>query len=126
MTAMSISKMAFVAAAAAAVFSVSTTEFSVGINPVTAQKREAYEAARFLTPEGKTASDSEMERLTYKGVPAADSPLVNDALLHSESWPELAQGKLYGYTATLMANAERDGTGVPEARTAADRILQDC
>jgi hypothetical protein len=41
-----------------------------------------------------------------------EAPL--SAHMRTADWPELAQGKLCEYTATLIGNADRDGTPVPE------------
>lgn len=97
MSVMSIPNMALVAAAAVAVFSLTTTDFSDGTNPVgaevAAEEREAYEAARFLTPEGKAVAEEGLARITAKTDQATSgADVLNDALLRPHDWPALAQG----------------------------------
>lgn len=129
---MSTVRRTLTAAAVAAVFLALATGCSDGVNPVgavvTIEEREAYEAARFQTPEGKAAAERELARITAGDLPGHSSaPDVNDVLLHPADRPEMAKGKLCEYTATLIGNADRDGTAVPEkARAAAKRILERC
>jgi hypothetical protein len=111
-------------AAAAAVFLTLATGCSEGVNPVgavaTNEDREAYEAARFLIPEGKAAADRELARISSGARPGRlVAPDVNDVLRRPQDCPAAAQGKLCEYTATLMGNADRDGTAVPEKVRAA-------
>lgn len=132
MSFMSNVRKAVTTMAAAAVFLTVATGCSDGINPVgvvvTDQEREAYEAARFGTPEGNAVADRELARMTSGNLYSVPvTPDVNSVLLRPGDWPELAKGKLCEYTATLIGNADRDGTAVPEkARTAANRILERC
>lgn len=113
-------------------FPALATGCSDGVNPVgavvTEEEREAYEAARFRTPEGKAAAERELARITAGALPGhSGAPDVNDVLLRPADSPEIAQGKLCEYTATLIGNADRDGSAVPEkARVAATRILERC
>jgi hypothetical protein len=119
MSAMSTVRKTLAAAAAAAALLTLATGCSDGVNPtgtvITTEDREAYEAARFQTPEGKAAADRELARITTGALPGRSAaPDVNDVLLRPADWPEMAQGKLCEYTATLIGNADRDGTVVPE------------
>lgn len=134
MSAMSNPIKTLIAAAAMALILTSATGCSDGLNPVgvvvTDQEREAYEAARFQTPEGKAAAEKELARLSLsaRSRPGDTSSLdVDDVLLRPKDWPVLAKGKLCEYTAALVNNADRDGNAVPaEARAAAKRILARC
>ena len=129
---MSNPKRTLLAVAASALILAAVTGCSDGLNPVgvivTDQEREAYEAARFQTPEGKAAAEKELARINARTTTTVSaSPDVNDVLLRPKDWPALAQGKLCEYTATLVTNADRNGNAVPdEARAAANRILANC
>lgn len=117
---------------AASMILTSATGCSDGINPVgvtvTEEEREAYEKARFLTPEGKAAAEQELARIHGQAIPAdTATPDVNDALMHPEDWPGLAGSKLCEYTAALISTAHRSGTAVPEKATlSVERILERC
>lgn len=127
---MSTPRIALIVLAAAAVSLAASGGFSDGSprtsGVISPSEREAYEEANFNTPEGKLAAElAQLSAGTHPESPAV--PDVNDALLHPKEWPVLAKGKLCEYTATLMGNADRDGTAVPEtARGAAKRILDRC
>ncbi|TSE15016.1 hypothetical protein B1A87_002880 [Arthrobacter sp. KBS0703] len=94
---MSTVRKTLATAAAAGALLALATGCSDGVNPtgtvITAEDREAYEAARFQTPEGRAAADRELARITTGALPGRSSaPDVNDVLLRPADWPEMAQG----------------------------------
>ena len=107
---------------------VSVTGCSAANSVVTEEDREAFEATRFPTPEGQSAADGEQTRASSNTAqPGSVVPDLNDVLLHPEEWRAVARGKLCEYTTSLMSNAARDGTAVPEStQRAAEGILERC
>lgn len=132
MSRMSNPRKTLIALAAAALVLSAATGCSDGQRTaavdVTPESRAAYEAARFGTPDAKIASSLELARLaaeTKSDSPAADG--IANTLLNPQKWQAQAHAKLCEYTATLMKNADRDGTAVSErTRNAAKLILDRC
>ncbi|WP_230854485.1 hypothetical protein [Arthrobacter terrae] len=95
---------------------------------LTPEGRTAYEAARFGTPDAKITASLELAQMTADAKapgPAADG--VANTLLNPKQWPAEAHATLCKYTATLMDNADRDGTAVSErTRSLAKKILDRC
>jgi hypothetical protein len=132
MSAMSNPKKTLIALAAASVFLASATGCSTGPAPagtaITDEERASYEAARFGTAEAQSAANQELARLSATALqdPSAAEGVL-DSLLRPNEWSALAKDKLCGYTATILRNADRDGTVVSaKVRAAADRVLDRC
>lgn len=132
MSRMSNPRKTLIALAAAALVLTAVTGCSDGQRTanvdVSPEGRAAYEMARFGTDDAKIASSLELARMTAEtksDSPAADG--VANTLLNPKQWQTQAHAKLCEYTATLMANADRDGTAVSErTRSMAKRILERC
>ncbi|WP_354214734.1 hypothetical protein [Arthrobacter sp. UYCo732] len=124
MTAMSSPKKTFTVLAAAAVFLTAVTGCR---ESVTTADRDAYESARFGTPEAKVAADQELERLNARSSATSPAPDMIDVLLHPGEWPDVGKKTLCEYTTKLMDDARRNGNAVPErVRGAAEKVLERC
>lgn len=117
MTAMRSTKKTFIILSATAYLLVAVTGCAGA--SVTDEQRAAYEELHF------GSQHTEQSDLSASSPAPADAVMAT--LAHPSQWPTQAHGKLCDYTRTLLSNADRDGTAVPDkSRAAAERILEHC